>query len=137
VPSYNLLSKLLLKHNSHSSFLPKLLLIITLTNTSSIIRIRQTKHIKNKTKAITRTEVFREALKAVVASEAIAVSAEVKTVTNITYYLHIKKSVISITSQITSQQSTLLKSKNKHITSSVNIPLVFIRHSQLYIIKAF
>jgi hypothetical protein len=43
------------------------------------------------------TEVFRKALKAIIALKAIAVSEEVKTVVNITYYLHIRKSVISIT----------------------------------------
>jgi hypothetical protein len=100
VPSYNLLLKLLLKHKSHSrsSSLSKLLLIITLTNTSSIIRIKQTKHIKDKIKVITRAEVFKEASKATIASKAVAVSAEVKTVTDITYYLHVKRSIIFITS---------------------------------------
>jgi hypothetical protein len=44
------------------------------------------------------TKVFREALKAIVALEAIAVSKEIKTVANITYYLHVKRSVIFITS---------------------------------------
>jgi hypothetical protein len=84
VPSYNLLSELLLKHknHSHSSSLPKLLsCIITLTNISSIIRIRQTKHIKDKAKAITKAEVSGEALEAAIALEAVTVFAEVKTVT--------------------------------------------------------
>jgi hypothetical protein len=45
-------------------------------------------------------EVFREALKATVASEAIAVSEKIKAIANITYYLYVKKSVISITSQV-------------------------------------
>jgi hypothetical protein len=98
VPSYDLLSELPLKHNSHSSFLLKLLLIITLTNTSSITRIRQTKHIKDKAEAITRAEVSKEASEAAVTSEAVAVSAKVKTVANITYYLHVRKSVIFVTS---------------------------------------
>jgi hypothetical protein len=98
VPSYNLLSKLLLKHNSHSSFLSKLLPIITLTNTNNITRIKQTKHIKNKTEAITRAEVSKKALKTTVASKTIAVSAEVKAITDITYYLYVKRSIISVTS---------------------------------------
>jgi hypothetical protein len=62
-----------------------------LTNISSITRIRQTKHIKDKAKAIIRAKVFKEASEAVVVLEAIAVSAEVKTIVNITYYLHIRK----------------------------------------------
>jgi hypothetical protein len=100
VPSYDLLLKLQLKHKSHSrsSSLPELLLIITLTNTSSITRIRQTKYIKDETKAITRAEVSKKASEAAVALKAVTVSAEVKTVANITYYLHAKKSVIFITS---------------------------------------
>jgi hypothetical protein len=59
VPSYNLLSELLLKHksHSHSSFLPELLLMITPTNTSSITITKQTKHIKDKAEVITITEV--------------------------------------------------------------------------------
>jgi hypothetical protein len=77
VLSYNLLSKLLLRHKSYNNFLPELLLIITLTNTSSIIRTRQTKHIKNKTEAITVAEVFREVSKATVTSKTITVSGEV------------------------------------------------------------
>jgi hypothetical protein len=102
VLSYNLLLKLLLKHKSynHSSFLSKLLFIITLTNISNITRIRQTEHIKNKTKAIIRAEVFKEALEAAVTLEVIAVFKEVKTVTNISYYLHVRKSVTYITSQV-------------------------------------
>jgi hypothetical protein len=98
VPSYDLLLELPLEHNSHSSFLPKLLSIITLTNISSITRIRQTEHIKNKAEAITGTEVSREASEVTVASEAIAVSGEAKAVTDISYYLHVKRSVISVTS---------------------------------------
>jgi heme/copper-type cytochrome/quinol oxidase subunit 4 len=43
-------------------------------------------------------EVFKKALKAIVALKAIAVFAEVKTVINITYYLHVKRSVIFVTS---------------------------------------
>jgi hypothetical protein len=129
--------ELLLKHNSHSSFLPKLLSIITLTNISSITRIRQTEHIKDKTKAITKAKVFREALEATVASEAIAVSREAEAVTNMSYYLYVRKSVIFITSQVADQQSTLLKSRNKHITSLVNILFIFIKHLRLYITRAF
>jgi hypothetical protein len=138
--SYDLLSKLLLKHKSysHSSSLSKLLpCIITLINTSNITRTKQTEYIENKAEATTVTKVFREASKATVALEAIAVSREAKTVADISYYLHIKRSVTSATSQVAGQQSTLLKNRNKHITSSVNIPLVFIRYPQPYIIKAF
>jgi hypothetical protein len=106
VPSYDLLSELLLKHksHSHSSSLPKLLsYIITLINISNIIRTGQTEHIKDKAKAITVAEVSREALKAIVALEAVAVSEEVKTVTNITCYLYARRSVIFIISQVASQ----------------------------------
>jgi hypothetical protein len=87
VPSYNLLSELLLKHKSHSysSSLSELLLyIITLINTSNIIRTRQTEHIKDKAEVITVTEVSGEALEATVALEAITVSEEVKTIADIT-----------------------------------------------------
>jgi hypothetical protein len=99
VPIYDLLSELPLKHksNSHNSSLPELLSIITLTNISSITRIRQTEYIKDKAEAITKAEVSGKALKAVVASEAITVSAEAKAVTDITYYLYVRRSVISIT----------------------------------------
>jgi hypothetical protein len=44
------------------------------------------------------TEVSREALKVTVALEAIAVSREAKTITDISYYLHVKKSAIFATS---------------------------------------
>jgi hypothetical protein len=103
VPSYNLLSKLLLKHNSHSSFLSKLLPTITLTNTSSITRIKQTKHIKDKAEAITKAEVSKEASEATVALKAVAVSKETETITNISYYLYVRRSVIFITSQVANQ----------------------------------
>jgi transcription elongation factor GreA-like protein len=96
VLSYNLLSELPLKHRSHNNSLLKLLLIITLTNINSITRTRQTKHIKNKTKVITIAEVFKKALKAVITLKAVTVSKEVTTITNISYYLHDKRSVISI-----------------------------------------
>jgi hypothetical protein len=43
-------------------------------------------------------EVFREALKAIVALEVVAVFRKVKIVANMTYYLHVKRSVIFITS---------------------------------------
>jgi hypothetical protein len=43
-------------------------------------------------------KVSEKALKATVASEAVIVSREIKAVANMTYYLHIKKSVIFITS---------------------------------------
>jgi hypothetical protein len=69
-----------------------------LINTSNIIRTRQTKYIKDKAEATTVAEVFREALEATVASEAVAVSKEAKTVADISYYLHVKRSVIFITS---------------------------------------
>jgi hypothetical protein len=110
---------------------------MTLTNTSSITRIGQTKHIEDKAEAITRAEVSREASEAAVASEAVAVSAEVKAVADMTHYLHVRRSVISVTSQVAGQQNTLLKSGNKHMTSSANIPLVFIRHLRPYITRAF
>jgi hypothetical protein len=87
VPSYNLLSELLLKHKSHSysSSLSELLsYIITLINTSNIIRTKQTEHIKDKAEVITVTEVSEEALEATVALEAITVSGEVKTIADIT-----------------------------------------------------
>jgi hypothetical protein len=77
VPSYNLLLELLLRHRSYNNSLPELLLIITLTNTSSITRTEQTKYIKDKAEAITVAEVFREVLKAAVTLEAITVSREV------------------------------------------------------------
>jgi hypothetical protein len=104
VLSYNLLSKLLLKHRSYNynNSLLKLLLIISLTNISSIIRTKQTKHIKDKAKAITVTEVFRKALEAAVTSKAIIVSREVTVVVNISYYLHNKRSVIFVTNQVIS-----------------------------------
>jgi hypothetical protein len=101
VLSYDLLSKLLLKHKSHShnSSLPELLpYTITLINTSNITRTRQTKHIKDKAKATTVAEVFKKASEATVASEAVAVFKEAKAVTNISYYLHVRRSVIFITS---------------------------------------
>jgi hypothetical protein len=140
VPSYDLLSELPLEHksHSHSSSLSELLpYIITLINTSNITRTKQTEHIKDKAEATTVTEVFGEASEAIVASEAIAVSGEAKAVINISHYLHVKRSAIFITSQVADQQSTLLKSGNKYITSSVNILLIFIKHSRPYIIKAF
>jgi hypothetical protein len=99
VLSYNLLSELLLEHKSynHNNSLLELLLIISLTNTSSITRTRQTKHIKNKAKAIIIAEVFKEALKATITLEAVMVSGEVTIITNISYYLHDKRSVTFIT----------------------------------------
>jgi hypothetical protein len=105
VLSYDLLSELLLKHksHSHSSSLPKLLpYTITLINTSNIIRTEQTEHIKDKAKATTVTEVFEKASEATVALEAIAVSKEAKAVADITHYLHVRKSVIFVTSQVIS-----------------------------------
>jgi hypothetical protein len=69
-----------------------------LINTSNIIRTRQTEHIKNKAKATIVTEVFKEALEATIALKAIVVSEEAKAVIDISYYLHIRKSVIFVTS---------------------------------------
>jgi hypothetical protein len=93
--------------------------------------------MKDEAEATTVAEVSEEALEATVASEAVAVSGEAETVADMSHYLHVRRSVTSVTSQVAGQQSTLLKSGNKHITSLVNIPLVFIRHSRLYITKAF
>jgi hypothetical protein len=85
VPSYNLLSELLLRHRSynHSSFLPELLLIITLTNTSSITRTGQTKHIKNKTIII--AEALKEVSEVAVTSKTVTVSGKVKAAADIIY----------------------------------------------------
>jgi hypothetical protein len=77
VLSYNLLSKLLLKHKSHNNSLSELLLTITLINTSNITRTKQTKHIKDKAKAITVTKVFKEVLKVAVTLEIIIVFEKV------------------------------------------------------------
>jgi hypothetical protein len=136
VLSYDLLLKLLLKHksHSHSSFLPELLLIITLTNISTITRTKQTKHIKDKAEVITVAEVSGEALEATVTLEAIAVSEEAEAVADITH-LHVRKSVTSVTSQVAGQRNTLLKNESKYTTSLVNILLVFIRHSRPYITR--
>jgi hypothetical protein len=67
----------------------------------------------------------------------VTVFAEVKTVTDITYYLYVRRNVIFITSQVAGQQSILLKNENKHIISLVNILLIFIKHSRPYITRAF
>jgi hypothetical protein len=77
--------------------------MITLINTSNITRTRQTKHIKDKAEATTVAEVSREALEVTVASEAVAVFRKAKAVADISYYLHVKRSVISITSQVAGQ----------------------------------
>jgi hypothetical protein len=77
VPSYNLLSKLPLKHKSYNNSLLELLLTITLINISNITRTEQTKHIKDKAKAITVTKVFKKVLKAAVTLKAVTVSKEV------------------------------------------------------------
>jgi hypothetical protein len=42
-------------------------------------------------------EVFREALKAIVTLEVVTVSEKITAVINISYYLHDKRSVISVT----------------------------------------
>jgi hypothetical protein len=101
VPSYNLLSELPLGHRSHNhnSSLPELLPIITLTNTSSITRTKQTKHIKNK--AITVTKALRKVSEAAVTSEAVTVSKEVKKAADIIYQ-HIRKSATFVISQAAS-----------------------------------
>jgi hypothetical protein len=83
------------------------------------------------------TKVFGEALEAIVALEAVAVSGEAEVIADISYYLYVRRSVIFITSQVVGQQSTLLKSENKYITSLVNISLVFIKHLRPYITRAF
>ena len=80
--SYDLLSELPLKHKSHNNSLPELLFIITLTNTSSIIRTEQTKHIKDD--VITVAKVFRKASKATTL-ETITVSRKAETAADITY----------------------------------------------------
>jgi hypothetical protein len=87
VPSYNLLSELLLRHKSHNynSFLSEHLLIIIPTNISNITKIKQTKHIKDKAEAVTKAKVSKEALEAIVALKAVAVSVKIKAVTNISY----------------------------------------------------
>jgi hypothetical protein len=54
--------------------------------------------MKDKAKATTVAKVFREALEATVALEAVAVFREVKAVTDMSHYLHVRRSVISITS---------------------------------------
>jgi hypothetical protein len=69
-----------------------------LINTSNIIRTEQTKHIKDKTEAITVAEVSKKALEAIVTLEAVTVSREAEAVTNMSYYLHVRRSVISATS---------------------------------------
>ena len=54
--------------------------------------------MEDEVEAITGAEVSEEASEAAVASEAVAVSAEVKAIADITYYLHVRKSVTFITS---------------------------------------
>jgi hypothetical protein len=83
MPSYDLLSELLLRHRSHNNSLLELLLIITPTNTSSITRTGQTKHIKDK--AITVAEALKEVSEAVVTSEAVTVSRKVKATADMIY----------------------------------------------------
>jgi hypothetical protein len=136
VPSYDLLSELPLKHKSynHNNSLPEHLLIITPINTSSITRTRQTKHIKDETKAITVAEVSEKALETAVTSEARAVFVKAEAVADITH-LHVRKSVISATNQVVGQQNTLLKSRSKRTTSLASTLSVFIRNPQLYTIR--
>jgi hypothetical protein len=85
MPSYDLLSELLLRHRSHnhSSSLPELLLIITLTNTSNITRTRQTKYIKDK--VIIVTKALKKVSEAAVTSETVIVLKKIKTAANIIY----------------------------------------------------
>jgi hypothetical protein len=80
VLSYDLLLKLLLGHKSynHSSSLLELLPTIILTNISSITRTGQTEHIKDRAKAITVAEVFREISEAAVTLEVVTVFREEK-----------------------------------------------------------
>jgi hypothetical protein len=96
-----------------------------------MIRTRQTEHIEDEAKAITVAEVFREALEVVVTSKAVTVSREVITVVDISYYLHDRRSVTSVTNQVAGQQNTLLKSRSKRTTSLANTSLVFIKNLQL------
>jgi hypothetical protein len=63
-----------------------------------MIRTRQTEHIKDKAKVTTVAEVSKEALEATVALEAVAVSGEAEAIANISYYLHVRRSVTSVTS---------------------------------------
>ena len=81
--SYNLLSELPLRHKSHNNSLSELLLTITLTNTSSITRTKQTKYIENKT--ITVIKAFKKVSEAVVTLETVTVSRKVKATVNIIY----------------------------------------------------
>jgi hypothetical protein len=71
--------------------------MISLTNTSSTTRTGQTEYIKDEAEAITVAEVFREALEAVVTSETVTVSGEVAVVTDMSYYLHDRRSVTFVT----------------------------------------
>jgi hypothetical protein len=69
-----------------------------LINTSNITRTKQTEHIKDKAKTTTIAKVSREASEATVALEAVAVSEEAKAVTDISHYLHVRRSATSVTS---------------------------------------
>jgi hypothetical protein len=69
-----------------------------LINTSNIIRTEQTEHIEDKAKITTVTEVSKKASEVTVALEAVAVSGEAEAVADISYYLHVRRSVISVTS---------------------------------------
>jgi hypothetical protein len=110
---------------------------MTPINTSNMTRTGQTEHMEDEAEATTVAEVSGEASEATVALEAVAVSGEAEAVADISHYLHVKRSATSATSQVAGQQSTLLKSENKHMTSLVNIPLVFIRHPRPHITRAF
>jgi hypothetical protein len=119
VPSYDLLSELPLGHKSHNNFLPELLLTMTLTNTSSITRTGQTEHIKDKTEAITVTEVFGEVSEAAVTLEAVTVSGEVQAAADM-IHRHVRKSATFVISQAAGQQSTLLKNARRHTRGFVD-----------------
>jgi hypothetical protein len=111
--------------------------MITPTNTSSMTRTEQTEHIEDKAEAITMAEVFEEVSETVVTSEAVTVSGEVVAVTDMSYYLHNRRSVTSATNRVAGQQNTLLKNGSKRTTSSANTPPVFIRNPQPYTTRAF
>jgi hypothetical protein len=54
--------------------------------------------MKDKAEATTVAEVSRKALEAIIALEAVTVFREAEAVADISYYLHVKKSVTSVTS---------------------------------------
>jgi hypothetical protein len=84
--------------------------MITLTNTSSTTRIRQTEHTEAVAEATTRAEVSAEASEAAAASVATETAAE-----NLKPYA--KRSALYVESQDAGQQSIHLKSDSSHSTS--------------------